>query len=196
MKKFFLTIIFFIFLLKMSLAQQADINIITNPSILRQQAIISYNNSNYKDSLSYFQNINISYLEYDDFILIANCYDSVGYKEKAIDSLKKAIKLKPENYSAYYNLGLIYFSLNDTEKSINNFKKAISLNDSFFEAHYNLGIVFYNIKEYKKALKSFKNAEKLNPKNENTYYNTALTYKALKDIKNEKKYLDLVQKKQ
>ena len=159
--------------------------------ILKDQAIISYKKGNYKEALTYLENIDSNNFDEETLILAANCYDKDGNTDKAIEYLQRVLEINPNNSYAYYNLGIINFNNGNTAIAINNFTRAIKANKKFNAAYYNLGISYYNVKDYKKALKYFNKAHKLNPDNQNICYNLALTYETLGNVKKAQKYFDL-----
>jgi TolB-like protein len=61
------------------------------------------------------------------YVLRGQYYYVVGQLENAIEALNKALRLNPNNWRSYSELGDIY-SDNDYIKSIENYQKAISLN--------------------------------------------------------------------
>ena len=69
--------------------------------------------------------------------------------ERAERHLRKAIKINPKFYKAYYRLGLL---LKDHEKyaeSFENLSKAIKINPKFAEAHYHLAVLLMDEKSRK-----------------------------------------------
>ncbi len=54
---------------------------------------------------------------------IANIYDEIGEKDKAIYYYKKVIDIVPDDYIAYNNLGSIYEESKDYEKAHEMVKK-------------------------------------------------------------------------
>jgi thiamine biosynthesis lipoprotein len=51
----------------------------------------------------------------------------MGEYEKAIESLKKAIKLAPQDAELYYNLGVLYDELGENEKAVEAYIKALTI---------------------------------------------------------------------
>ncbi len=61
--------------------------------------------------------------------------------QKAIDYYNSGLKLYPEHYGAWYNLGNIYVVYEDFYSASNAYKNAISYNPKFTLAKMNLGII-------------------------------------------------------
>jgi hypothetical protein len=88
-----------------------------------------------------------------------------GDNQKALENIKKAIKIKPE--ARYYgNLAMIYDALGDEEKSSEFYKKALKINPRYGNAplaFYNLGVFFRDRGEIEKALEYYGKAIELKP---------------------------------
>ena len=62
--------------------------------------------------------------------------------EKAIADYTKAIELRPDYASAYYNRGKVFLGLKNYEKAIADYTKAIELRPDDASAYDNRGKVF------------------------------------------------------
>ena len=64
---------------------------------------------------------------------------------EALRQYQKAIELKPDFYTAYYNMGTLYQAMNDLKKAVQAYRKALDLHPDYREAWYNLGMALeYN----------------------------------------------------
>jgi tetratricopeptide (TPR) repeat protein len=88
---------------------------------------------------------------------------------QAITYLNKAIKIYPEYYDAYNNLGLVYRETKDFNRGINLIKTAIALNPDYKKYYLNLGLLYYDSKQYQFAIKSFDAYVFRNPQSYETY---------------------------
>jgi len=61
--------------------------------------------------------------------------------QKAIDHYNRALKLYPEHYSAWYNLGNIYVLFEDYYSAVDAYEQAIKYNPKMIKARMNYGIV-------------------------------------------------------
>jgi tetratricopeptide (TPR) repeat protein len=106
-----------------------------------------------------------------------NDYYRQGEYDKAIESYKEAIELKPDDAAAYYNLGNAYNDLGEYAQAIESYKKAIKLKPDDVAAYYNLGNAYYNRSEYAKAIESYHKAIELKPDDADAYNNLGNAYK-------------------
>jgi tetratricopeptide (TPR) repeat protein len=89
---------------------------------------------------------------------------SNGQSDEAIDCLRKAIELNPNQASAYNDLGGILNSQKkDYDGSIVCLKKAIELEPTLGAAHANLGESFRYKRQWDEAIAEFKKARELDP---------------------------------
>lgn len=98
--------------------------------------------------------------------------------QKAIESLNKAIKLKPDYADAYHNLANSQTALYSKEKNeeylkeaIDNYFLAIKYNPLLWQSHQNLGAIYFNLKQYDKAVEQLEKAIEINPSNLNLQNN-------------------------
>jgi TonB family protein len=84
---------------------------------------------------------------------------SAKYKD-AVESLKQAIALNPEDAIAHAKLGLAYSALGEHKPAITEFKQAIKLNRAFVDAasFYQLGIAYLALSDYASAVDPLKQA--------------------------------------
>jgi len=83
--------------------------------------------------------------------------------DAAIDSFKKALKIKPYNAEAYNNMGNALMGKGDLVAAVGSFKQAIEVNPNFAEAYNNMGNAL-NAQDHRRlAIKSYNQAIKINP---------------------------------
>ena len=92
----------------------------------------------------------------DDF------YQSNEY-ELALKAYDKAIELKPDYASAWYNRGVALGKLGRHEEALKAFDKAIELKPDYAEAWYNRGVALGKLGRHEEALKAFDKAIELKP---------------------------------
>ncbi len=107
-------------------------------------------------------------------------YAKIGNYEKAIESYKEAIKIKPGLIEAYSNLSGVYNTLKNYDEGIKYAKEAIKIKPDFSEAYNNLAVAYYYKGEKQEALKNMEIAVKLNPQNELAKQNLEILRKELK----------------
>ncbi|MEI7473607.1 MAG: tetratricopeptide repeat protein [bacterium] len=163
---------------------------ISDDRIIKQQAVIFYDNSNYQRALDYFMSLNDKNLTDDVLLLISNCFDSLGDEENAVAYLKKAVMINNKNPNLYYNLGVLYFNKDNYRLALLFFKQAVSINNKFSQADYNLANCYFNLNDYKNATKYYKKTILNDPKNLDAYYNISVSYGLIGKKKESKQYND------
>jgi tetratricopeptide (TPR) repeat protein len=82
---------------------------------------------------------------------------------KAINALKKAVKIAPNDPVANNTLGYAYLMTRDCDKAKLYLRIAISLKKDYDDAYYNLGDVFYQEGDLEEAMRNYKTAITINP---------------------------------
>lgn len=85
--------------------------------------------------------------------------------EKAAECFNKIIDLDPNNYRAWYNLGIAYFNLNKSEDALIAYQRAIQIKSDYMYCYYNIGLLYEvqkgeletALRYYEKALSYNKN---------------------------------------
>lgn len=95
---------------------------------------------------------------------LGRLYTFQGNKTKAIDNLKKATMLKPEDPRLHTFLGLGHQHFEDHDLAIEEFEVALKLDPEHNMARYNLGISFVAKERYKAAAQAFRGVIKRNKK--------------------------------
>lgn len=72
--------------------------------------------------------------------------------------IRKALKLKPDYYDGYNDLGIIYLEQTKLKDAEFNFRKVITLKPDYAEAHNNLGNVFKEQGFISSAIDSYRTA--------------------------------------
>ena len=83
--------------------------------------------------------------------------------EKAIDSYKQAIKIKPNCADTYFNLGNAFNSAGDLDAAIDSYKKAIKIKPDDADAFCNMGNALQSRGDLDAAIESYKQALKIKP---------------------------------
>ncbi|MFX1494507.1 MAG: tetratricopeptide repeat protein [Promethearchaeota archaeon] len=65
----------------------------------------------------------------------------LDYK-KAAECFKKIIELHPDDYRAWYNLGIAYFNLKNTEDALAAYQRAIQIKPDYMYCYYNIGLLY------------------------------------------------------
>jgi tetratricopeptide (TPR) repeat protein len=97
------------------------------------------------------------------YALRAGIFGSLRQYDKVISDCLKARELCPDEFLAYFNLGIAYMERGDFDKSLDEFTKAIELKPDFAGSYKYRGLVYREIGEFDLALADFKTAVKLDP---------------------------------
>ena len=93
--------------------------------------------------------------------------------DTAKEYFERAIKINPQNYLAFYNLGsILYMHFNNPKSAKEHFEKAIEINQKMDQAYTMLGILYdKELKDYGRSEQMFKKAIEINPRNDIAYFN-------------------------
>ena len=89
-------------------------------------------------------------------------------------NLKKALKIEPENFIVFNNLGNIYSIKNELKKAKDSFSRAISIKQDYSNAIFNLALVNEEMGNKNVAIELYKNAIKYDQNNLGFYYNLSI----------------------
>ena len=106
-------------------------------------------------------------------------YTGLKHFDAAINSYKKALKIKPDYAETHYNMGAAIMGKGDLDAAIYSYKKAVKIKPDYAEAHNNLGAAFMGKGEPDAAIDSYRKALKIKPDYAEAYNNmgNALTDK-------------------
>lgn len=147
-----------------------------------QEAIRQFNIALYKGTKSYN--------DYDLHTSIGNAYDNLGLYEKAIIAHKESIKIKPEYFRVWANIGITHRKNGDFVEAERCYQESIKLNPNYAEVHSSMASIYIFKNDPENALKHLLRAKELDPSVQPIYSNLALVYamqgefeKAEKEIK-------------
>lgn len=90
--------------------------------------------------------------------------DYVLEYEKSINYFKRILDLDPDNYRAYYNLGIAYFNLDNFKDALSSYKKAISIKPDYKHGYYNIGLLHEAKNNFAEAVQNYEKALEIDPK--------------------------------
>lgn len=140
---------------------------------LKTKVIIDRKKRTYTDLAEKKAEESKSFLSYYQ---LARCFLHVDFP-KAIEELKRSIKLNPRYFEAWHDLGAAYIETKQFDKAEDALLKAVELKPDSSSAHQNLGIVYSEQGNYSEGIKEFIAAIKLNPNDADAYFNLGLAYK-------------------
>ncbi|MCP4203935.1 MAG: tetratricopeptide repeat protein [bacterium] len=96
---------------------------------------------------------------------VAQGLDAVRQEDypQAIDTLKRALALDPDNSAALNNAGYAYYKNGQFEEAVETLRQATRIDPEFAEAFFNLGFAYWKIDQRDRAVEAFERAFKLDP---------------------------------
>lgn len=94
-----------------------------------------------------------------------------GLYKEAIDAFKQAIRIKPDDAEAHYNLGVTYGKSGMFREEKEAYKKAIRIQPDYAKAHYYLGVIYLILNDRGSAIEEYKILKTLDPKLANELFN-------------------------
>lgn len=131
-----------------------------------------------EEAVSYFKRaLDGGTNEPEVYIRLAEALDSLKLPTLAIQSLKKALELRPGDVDVLFALGDLYYKRGDLIPAEETFRKILQVTpgDAYSEtALINLGIILDEMERYTESIDILERAINLNPKNYNAYYNLGI----------------------
>ena len=150
----------------------------------------------YNDLYGFIRNQNVHVRSYTHFYRGFACQNRANEAtdpevkqeeyENAIKHYTKAIKLKPDDVSAYNNRGNAYAHTGQFDNAISNYTKAIQLNPDLAETYNNRGVVYYRKGEFDNAINDYTKAIELKPDDADAYNNRGEAWLHLQEWENAK----------
>lgn len=112
----------------------------------------------------------------DAYINRANVRIQLQNIAGALDDLKKADQLVPNNPVVLYTMGKVFVTTQQLEPALENFSKAIVLKNDYTEAFNDRAFVLYRLKRLDSALLDCNKAIALNENYFNAYYNKGMIF--------------------
>ena len=139
-----------------------------------------YSKGRYVEAIEKIQNINKSYPNVPIIFNIAGaCYKAIGDLKASVKMFENAVKIKPDYFEAYKNLGITLENLNRNKASIDNLLIAISINPSYFDANYHLANVYQKLSQHENAVEFYEKAISINPNVAEAHFNLGNALKNL-----------------
>ena len=124
-----------------------------------KKALYFIDKKEYNKALIYLEiaiNTDILSLKENVYSYIGFCNGELGNHIKAIEALKQAIRIDPNDAIAYSNLGGDYNYLSLYKEAIEVLKQAIRIDPNDANPHFNLGIAYFQIGDKNSALNEYK----------------------------------------
>ena len=107
------------------------------------------------------------------------CYAALERYDLAIDSYKKALKIKPDYAEAYNNLGNAFRAKIELDAALESYKQAIKIRPAYADAHFNRGNVLRDRGNWKAAIDSYEQAIQIKPDWAEPFYFIGISQKEL-----------------
>jgi protein O-GlcNAc transferase len=108
-----------------------------------------------KDIQNNYQN-NFEFFHFEGIV-----YTQLNELDEAIISFKKSVKLKPDFFLGYYNIGQIYLGRKNYLKAKEYYQKSININNIFYDANFKMGFVCRELREFSTSINFFKKCTRI-----------------------------------
>jgi len=105
-----------------------------------------------------------------------------GKNGKAIQSYKEAIRIQPNYYESYFNMGDALINQKKFTEALVVYEKVLKFNFDNSRAQYNFAIIQDKLGMHKKALASYEEAIRLNPDYAEAYNNMGNIYRSQENL--------------
>ncbi len=102
---------------------------------------------------------------FDAHLSLAQTYDKKGDYEKALQEIRIAVLLAPDNIDAAYEMGRILYNDKEYDEAEKIFQKILENNDKYSNALYSMGLIHLQRNENDQAREKFHAVLELNPGN-------------------------------
>lgn len=85
-------------------------------------------------------------------------------------------KSEPQNFNAWYNLGVALDRLERYTEAVDALREAVRINAGFAQAWHNLGYAYVHLKRPNDAINAFRQAVRINPGYADVWYNLGVCY--------------------
>ena len=113
-----------------------------------------------------------------DYYLLAREDHAAGRPHAAIEKLRKAAQLAPQDFLVWFLLGSCHFELTENVEAVNCYSTCIFLSPRAHWAYLNRGIAYYRQRDYPRALADFRQFIKLKDELPEGYLNRGLVQQA------------------
>jgi len=110
-------------------------------------------------------------------------YNEIKNYPKAIEILSIAVKISPDDSTAWYTIGKSYYKLRKYHNAIDSFYKCINLNHNQANSYVYIGSSYFNLKKPLEAIESYKKTISIAHGNINAMQNLGTTYLYIKNNK-------------
>ena len=129
--------------------------------------LINLGTGEYKEAVSDFKSaLDIDPKDAPAYCGLAKTYEVLDqlkkggntYLDKAEDTYKEAIRLKPDYWAGYNDLGVFYFRHSRYPEAVEQFKQVVHLTPDNYQGYSNLGGIYYMMEKWEQAREMFKHS--------------------------------------
>ncbi len=97
-----------------------------------------------------------------------------------IRKFKKHVKLKPEDYSLYYNMGITLYEMGRYQEAVEAYRNALEIKPDELEIKCHFAAALVELKKYGEAADAYKSVLRNKAEDSEIYYNLSMVYAYLK----------------
>ncbi len=146
------------------------------PEILGQESSLIFGEDEQKPTTSIPQAQSQKNLEIQELLERGNQFFATESYEEALRSYDQALKIKPDDDSAWYNRGNALGNLGRYEEAIASFDQALKIKPDEDSAWNNRGLALGKLGRYEEAIASYDKALEFKPDDARAFYNKACYY--------------------
>jgi tetratricopeptide (TPR) repeat protein len=163
----------------------------SNISSLLEQSIQSFKIANFKKTkLLLLKVLELQSNNFDAIHLLGVLSGIEDNHHKAFNYFKVAIKIKPKNHLAHFNLAKALSKLGNDTEAIEHYSISIKLKSDYAEAWNNKGVSLSNLKQYEESLSYYDQAIQLKSNYAEAWNNKGVSLKNLKRYEESLSYYD------
>ena len=147
------------------------------PSILERGLFYHQQGDLEQAEKNYRKILNITPLNAEALHLLGVLSNQKQHNTAAIDLIRRAIQIFPNQPIYHNNLGNAYRDSDRYEDAILCYQKALQLKPDIVEIHINMGIAYHQLADLDRAVSAYQKAIALKPDSPEAYYNLGNTFK-------------------
>ena len=114
--------------------------------------------------------------DFEMLCMLGSCYAQTGRLQDAERVLLQSIKLKPDYFLAYENLGMTQFMLGKKSVAIKTLRKSVAIEPGYYFGFYNLGNALRDTEATDEAIDAYRSVIRLKPDFSDAHINLGTLY--------------------
>ena len=107
-------------------------------------------------------------------LILGVAHSNLKQHEQAVQAYREALRIQPENVSAWYNLGVAHGKLKQYDQAVPALREALRIQSENASVWYNLGLTYNNLKQYDQAIQAYREALRIQPEYVDAWYDLSL----------------------